>query len=362
MLLRELELRNVRLYGHARFDFDEKLNLISGGNASGKTTLLEAIHILSTGRSFRTRHIEQILSHNANELSISALCRTNSQNPGSRVRFTLDPGGRKTRINDKTCAKAADTAQLLPLLVISPDSHFSFYLESRERRAVLDWVLFHVEPKFQSTWNRFQRVLQQRNASLKTLANRNICRAWNDEFSKLGDEIHGFRNSCLVEISSKFKEICQNLLPNNPKSSLQLDCGWDPQKKLPQCLIEDQQNDEKSGFTHSGPHRADLEILISGKQSKEEASHGQNKLLVIALRLAQVQYLHEITGMECCLLIDDMAAELDFTHRNKLNKILAKMPVQVFLTATDLDQIDFKPWPSHKWFHVEHGAINQQET
>ena len=122
-------------------------------------------------------------------------------------------------------------------------------------------------------------------------------------------------------------------------------------------MRQDRARDDARGFTHSGPQRADLQITLNTQASRLSASHGQFKILVIALRLAQIRYLLESRNRNCCLLIDDLAAELDSEHRARLTRVLANLPVQVFVTATEQSLVDRESWSSHKTFHVEQGVV-----
>lgn len=357
MPLIQLEFRNIRIYEHARINPDPRLTLISGANAGGKTTLLEAIHVLSTGRSFRTSQIEQLRRHGTAELSVVGQYQPNTHQAPIHCGIVYEEQGRRISLNGAKNPKISDLAQQLPLLVISPDSHFEFQQTARHRRAVLDWVLFHVKPGYQDTWNRYQRSLQQRNAALKEPKQAKVRFSWDEELAVLGDSIQAQRQAQLAELVPVFQSICRELLSIPASTELLLEAGWEDTKGMAECLLEDRNRDQARGSTHSGPHRNDLRILLDRQPSREEASHGQNKLLVIALRVAQIQHLYESTGRECCLLIDDLAAELDAEHRQRLARHLSKLPVQVFVTATDASQIDIGSWPSHAWFHVEHGMI-----
>lgn len=359
MPLIQFEFRNIRLYEHARLDPDPRLTLVTGANASGKTTLLEAIHVLSTGRSFRTPKVDQLLRHGSTQLSVIGQYQPLESKNTVRLGLTHSEQGRRIRIDNSESTRIADLAQQLPLLVISPDSHFEFQQSARERRGALDWVLFHVEPDFQDLWGRYQRSLQQRNSALKDPKHGRSRFSWDEELASLGEVLQKRRNDRIAELIPYFETICRQLLGSSLAVNLILDPGWNRAHGLSRCLAEDRSRDVARGYTHSGPHRNDLRILIDNQASRDEASHGQNKLLVIALRVAQIQYLHATTGRECCLLIDDLAAELDVTHRNRLAKFLAGLPVQVFITATDPGQIEVGHWSSHRKFHVEHGHLRE---
>jgi DNA replication and repair protein RecF len=360
MPVTRIEIENIRLHRHSVLNPAATLNLISGANASGKTTLLEAVHLLAAGKSFRTAVLDNLITHNQDYLRVSADISPAQAQPQLRLGFSKGQLGRKIIVNGVEQIKLSLLAQHLPLQVISPDSHFEFLNHARHRRAALDWILFHVEPDFQGLWNRYQRILQQRNQALKDPKQTRARFAWDEELVMVGDTLQGMRGDMLDRIKPMFQAVCAALLQRDIQVELRLIFGWDNQYGLAESLLRDRGKDQTRGFTHSGPHRNDLQILIGEHPSRDEASHGQNKLLVIALRLAQIQILLESRGRECCLLIDDLAAELDITHRQHLAKFLAEMRVQVFMTATDPELVDVKSWPDAKTFHVERGVLSGQ--
>jgi len=249
-------------------------------------------------------------------------------------------------------------AQHLPLQAISPDTHYEFQQSARHRRGVLDWGLFHVEPDFSSLWTRYQRILNQRNAALKDQMHAKALHAWDEELVDVGEQLHAARSALVTKLLPHFQYCCGELLGSRHFVSLLLESGWDSNLGFGDSIRQDLVRDRARGFTHSGPQRADLQISLNAHPSRECASHGQYKALVVALRLAQIRFLLQSKNQHCCLLIDDLAAELDVEHRARLAKLLAGLSVQVFVTTTELALIDRESWSSHKTFHVEHGDIS----
>lgn len=356
MPLVSLELQNIRIYERTQLEPNPHLNLISGANASGKTTLLEAIHLLGTGRSFRTTQAEQL---RRNEFSSLTVAGKLSKEGGETVRlgFIQDPNGRRASINGLAQNQVSSLALHLPLQVISPDTHYEFQQNTKHRRSVLDWGLFHVEPDFRGLWTRYQRILNQRNAALKDPGQTKARHAWDDELIETGEKLHTARAGLVTQLIPHYQSCCQQLLGENHRVDLVLESGWDGDEGFGESLRQDRTRDTARGFTHSGPQRADLQITLNRQPSRQGASHGQYKILIIALRLAQIRYLLESSNRNCCLLIDDLAAELDSEHRVRLTRLLASFPVQVFVTATEPSLIDRESWSSHKTFHVEHGVV-----
>jgi len=356
MSLVSLELWNIRIYERTKLEPNPHLNLISGANASGKTTLLEAIYLLGTGRSFRTAQTDQLGRNGSPDLSVVGRLR---KDDGETVRLGLvhSIAGRRMSINGLEQKQASNLALHLPLQVISPDTHYDFQQNAKHRRGVLDWGLFHVEPDFNKLWIRYQRILHQRNAALKDRSQIKARHAWDDELVEVGEILHAARAKLIAQLQPHFQSCCQQLLGNHHHVDLVLESGWNGEAGFGASLHQDRERDSARGFTHSGPQRADLQIVLNAQASRVSASHGQYKMLVIALRLAQIRYLFESKKRNCCLLIDDLAAELDPEHRARLTGFLASLPIQVFVTATESSLIDRDSWLSHKTFHVEHGVV-----
>jgi len=357
MPLVTLELQNFRVYERTKLEPNPHLNLISGANASGKTTLLEAIYLLGTGRSFRTTQTDQLRRNGSSDLRVIGKLHNED---GETVRLGLTHGtdGRRMSVNGLEQKQVSNLALHLPLQVISPDTHYDFQQNAKHRRGVLDWGLFHVEPDFSRLWTRYQRILHQRNAALKDRNQVKARYAWDDELVETGEKLHAARAGLAAQLLPHFQSCCQQLLGENHHVNLVLESGWDGEAGFAASLRQDRERDGARGFTHSGPQRADLQIALNAQASRVGASHGQCKMLVIALRLAQIRYLLESRNRNCCLLIDDLAAELDSEHRARLTGFLASLPIQVFVTATESSLIDRESWSSHKTFHVEHGIIS----
>lgn len=361
-MLSALEIHNIRVYEQANISPDPCLNLISGPNASGKTSLLEAIYLLGTGRSYRTKQLERLQRHGTDGFGVHASLVTNPNQDGVQIGFSYNTEGRRVSLNGLPQNQISTVAQLFPLQVISPDSHYDFRSNSRQRRGVLDWGLFHVEPDFSDLWTRYQRQLQQRNAALKSERQSSARHIWDEGLASMGEQVQTRRIWLLEQLKIDFLTCCHELLDSDQQADLILEPGWETNKGLAECLQQDLMRDVARGFTHSGPHRADLRIVLRDPiQDQEiEPSHGQYKILVLALRLALIRRFVEIKKQSCCLLIDDLAAEIDYSHRVRVTAFLARMPIQLFVTSTDHDLIDLRSWRSYKSFHVEQGEINER--
>ncbi|MEE8387816.1 MAG: DNA replication/repair protein RecF [Acidiferrobacterales bacterium] len=347
------EHRGVRNLQAGQLSPHPRLNLITGANASGKTSLLEAIHILSSGKSFRTNRLERAIQHGEDTLTVFG--RLRDKDNEKTLGYQRCGAVREIHIDGEHEAQLATLAQALPLQVISPDTHFSFLKHARYRRACIDWGLFHVEPDFYAVWSRHQRLLKQRNAALKQ--GQTHMEVWDQPLANCGEEIHDRRQRYLLRLQETIRRHRDHLLPGE-EISLHLRSGWRHGQSLAEALVEDRGRDREHGYTHSGAHRADLEWRLSGQDARQEASQGQWKLLTLVLRLAQTEDFVDQTRRDCILLLDDLPAELDPEHRAMVMSLLVSLPLQLFATTTEPGLLMADGWKDSVVFHVEHGKVS----
>ena len=355
MSLLKLDIYAVRNIQKQSIHLSPAINLIFGENASGKSAFIEAIFILGRAKSFRCSAIKSVINFNQNHLIVSA--QTVLAN-GRHLHLGIQLDGKaiEIHINQQAKQKRSDLAYTLPLQLIHPKSYELLDAGSQLRREFLDWGVFNNDENFLPIWRKFKKALSQRNALLKTkrLEQLNV---WDKELVYYGTIVDSYRQQYLEKFKPVFIEIIGKFLTLDG-IDLKLISGWDLAKEFNQVLIEDQNKDLRYGFTHSGPHRGDFQLLIHNRLAKDFVSRGQLKLLVMSLKLAQVQLLANEQSQTGCILIDDFAAELDVINRAKLLHYLSEMACQVFITATELiDFGDLSQIKNYKMFHVEHGNI-----
>ncbi|MDP3876345.1 MAG: DNA replication/repair protein RecF [Methylobacter sp.] len=355
MSLSKLDIYAVRNIQQQSISPSPAINLIVGENASGKSALIEAIFILGRAKSFRCSAIKSVINFNQAHLVVSA---QTEQTNGSRVQLGIQMDGKtiEIHINQQAKQNRSDLAYALPLQLIHPKSYELLDGGSQLRREFLDWGVFNHDQNFLPIWRRFKKALSQRNALLKTrrLEQLNV---WDKELVYYGTIVDGCRQRYLEQFKPVFSDIIGKFLAVEGLD-LKLVSGWDLSRELGHVLINDRDKDLRYGFTHSGPHRGDFQLLINNRLAKDVVSRGQLKLLVMSLKLAQVQLLANEQNQSGCLLIDDFAAELDAINRAKLLRYLVDMACQVFITATEIQDFgDLSQIKDYKMFHVEHGTI-----
>ena len=179
MSLRRLEVRDFRCIASAELEFDRRCNLISGPNASGKTSLLEAIFFLGRGRSFRTARNEALIRNGTDELMVAGNLTLDGRARPIGVRYSRD--GFEARAEGVRISSLAELAVTMPVQAIDPEVHRLVEEGPQERRRYLDWGVFHVEPRFVDQWRRYQRALKQRNAAFETAQSESLVRVWDSE-------------------------------------------------------------------------------------------------------------------------------------------------------------------------------------
>ncbi|MGH8289225.1 MAG: DNA replication/repair protein RecF [Steroidobacteraceae bacterium] len=355
-MLTELTVDNVRCIERAELSLHPGRNLIWGSNGSGKTSLLEAMFLLGRGRSFRTRSSERLIRHGEDRLF--AFGRTDAA-PEDESGLTHAIGvevhrreGTRARVDATAVGSLAELSRVFPVQVIDPGVHKLIEEGGRRRRRWLDWVVFHVEPRFGDWWVRYGRAVRQRNAALREAGG--VTRPWDVEVATLGEKISEARHAVLEQLTPYWREVAAGL--DCPPGDLQYFRGWGTQT-LAEALETSRVRDEARGSTQVGPHRANVLIRAGGKLAREVLSRGQQKLMAVALTLAQLRLLKAVSGTNPTLLLDDPAAELDSAHLSHFVVQIALLGCQLIITSLQADTSPFGA--PDRVFHVEQGRVGR---
>ncbi len=360
MILSSLNIHCFRNITHAEINPSGRFNLFVGGNGSGKTSLLEAIHHLSVARSFKTRFFRHVIQHGEKEFTIFGKI---GDLPVGIMRARN--GKSRMRIADKDIQSITELAEQFPLQVINPDTYQLITAGSKMRRKFVDWGVFHVEHEFLPTWKQLYRVLRHRNAILKGKDDidsiKQRIESWNVDFIGLSGRITVFRQEYIEELRPIFMELTHRLLEIEG-IRIEFRFGWSTERSLESLLESSLQRDMMLGYTQFGPHRADL-LLYAGEQLAQDVlSRGQLKLLVCAMQLAQALLLERKTGKKCVFFVVDLPSELDTEHRRALCGVLSELDTQIFMTCIEQNAfVDLIKSPSTKVFQVESGNITPFE-
>ncbi len=362
MVLRWLAIEGLRNIVMLRFAELARVNIIHGRNGSGKTSILEGIHLLGMGKSFRSTRITPLINYQARHCALKSELQTEDGRI-TELRFERGRSGAATiDILGTRVRSSAELGALLPLQLLNTEAIGLLGSgASVQRRRFLDWGVFHVEHSFLQTWREMLQILRQRNQLLRSGAiNREDMQAWNKVFVRLSDAIDTQRQAYLEDFLPYAKRLLVRFLPRIDLQ-LQYRRGWDADSSLEEVLEKNQQRDQRLGYTTQGPQAADLRFSAEGQDASKILSRGQQKLLVCALRLAQGIWFRERRQRLCVFLVDDLAAELDEEHRKLVCVALNELGAQLFINVMargDLDESSF-PAPERRMFHVEHGSLRE---
>lgn len=355
MTLQFLEISKLRNIERQSIEFSPGINVLYGTNGSGKTSVLEAINILGTGKSFRTNQIAKAIQYEKDELLVFGKIERPDK---SLIKIGIRRSRNETEVhlNGQKVQGLSELAKQLPIVVVTPESHRLLDSGPNWRRRFLDWGVFHVEHQYASLWSRFNQSLKQRNAALQTRAPSGVIFQWSNTLVDLGMEIDSFRSNHFSSLLPYLDRYIECFLPGSD-IEFQYYQGWSKDKTLDQAIKESLDQDRAHGRTNFGPHRAEIRIKFNGMNAREAVSRGQQKLLVYAMNLAQTRFLYEKTGKRSLLLLDDLGAELDEHKIKALMALISTEFSQVVITSAIEESIPIEGFEESKLFHVEHGTI-----
>jgi DNA replication and repair protein RecF len=356
MHLTELRVRNFRCIAEADLAPGAGINLIVGDNASGKSSLLEAIYFLGRAQSFRGTPSDRLIRSGARTLSVFGRVRNGA---GPETPLGVLRGDRRSRIKigPREDAGIVELVATLPVQVIDPRLHQLLEEGPELRRRFLDWGVFHVEHGFYPAWLRYQRALRQRNRALRAAAPAAEVCAWDAELAQQAEQIDQARRRYLDALGDVLPGIMQRLF-DAAAVTVDYAPGWPEEQAPAAALAGALARDRELGFTHLGPHRADLRVRLHGLQARTRASRGEQKLISAGLLLAQAELLRRQQNRRPLLLIDDLAAELDARSRARLFDAIQTLGAQAFLSFLEPGQIPASAG-GHPMFHVEHGQVRR---
>ena len=352
MAIRQLSLTDFRNLRSTTLDFDAQVNLISGDNGSGKTSLLESVYVLCQADSFRTHQLRQCISHGKSSFLLFGRF-TDFKAGLSKSDKKLD-----IHVNGEAIKRRSELVRRIPVQIVNADSFALIDGAPQQRRAFIDWCLFHVEQSYADIWVEHRHALKQRNRLLKGKRDLNLLDYWDQHLVTPSVLLYQMRRRQCAELRHILTAEFSDLLDDIPLE-FEYRRGWPEGIDLQEALIVQRQRDIHSGFTNAGIHRDDLIFTSNGRKATEVLSRGQSKRICVALIMASLELVSRSTGKRIILLIDDLHSELDARAQQKVYEQLAPMNLQLFVSNI----IGCRPEglaKDFKMFHVEHGTIKPQ--
>ncbi|MDY0236032.1 MAG: DNA replication/repair protein RecF [Gudongella sp.] len=365
MIIEGIKLINFRNYNNLSVLFNPNINIMVGRNAQGKTNLLEAIYICSTGRSFRTSRDKEIIKFEKQEAYIGANLKVGELEKFTEIKFDKEKS-KRIKVNKIELKSYKELNTGLKVVVFSPEDLKLVKDGPSNRRNYLDSSISQLKPLYYYNLNRYYKILIQRNNLLKSIKFKSslpdLIEVFDIQMAKLGSliilERESYINRLLIEAKINHNIITKNTETldidylrsiENGKSLIEIE------KQFLEILKLSRKKDIELGTTTKGPHRDDFSILINGKDSKIYASQGQQRSIVLTLKLSEVEIIKRETGYNPILLLDDVYSELDEERRIHLTKLFSKM--QTFITLTDAVDINGLDGYEKEFFYINNGCI-----
>ena len=360
MILRKLTILNYKNLRDASFELSPKFNCFIGHNGAGKTNVLDAVYFLSFCHSASTTQDSLVIRHDEEFFMIDG------EYDEFSISCAMKRGGKKHfRRGKKEYRKLSEHIGLIPLVLVSPSDILLIEGGSEERRRLLDMVISQMDRLYIDTLNRYNKALQQRNMLLKQEDHEpdpDVMAILEEQMATEGEIIYRRRCQLVDELTPLFQQFYEMISDGHEQVSLSYlsHCQRGP---LLEVIQRDRMKDRAVGYSLHGIHRDDLEILLDGHPMRREGSQGQLKTFVIALKLAQFDFLRRSTPDSApILLLDDIFDKLDAHRVEKIVELVSGSRFgQIFITDTNrdhLDQILQQGHFDHRLFHVEDGRIS----
>lgn len=380
MPIQSLEITDFRNLRSVKILPSSAVNWFIGQNGSGKTSVLEALYLLSTGRSFRSLNAKQFINHDSS-VCLVVISMESSHRTALPTHIGVErdvQGGFVARSNGVSIKRLSELARLFPVVTLLPESVNLLTGDPSNRREFVDWTMFHVEhgSDYFEVYRRFTTALQNRN---KLLRNHNIQRegihnvsflreldSWDEQFAQWGERLSVLREEFL-------EKFCTGLYTNavdyrdafgSPSYELErvklvYSRGWAGGRSLADQLQQVREKDIERGTSTCGPQRFDFKVQYDEVLVRDFFSRGQLRHLTSLCKISQARLFQQthVEG-EVIFLFDDAFAELDSRHALSIISVVRSLGLQMFVTSVEAPETKgFSSDKHDKMFHVEHGSI-----
>ena len=340
MFLKSIEIRNFRNHSFTDLVFNSRLIFFIGDNGEGKTNILEAVSLLSMLKSFRESDEHQFVKWNEKNLYVKGNFLSNNENHTIEFGLELNPIKRKkVKWNGELIKRQRDFYGIIPIVILSPPDLRIIDEGNEARRLFLDTLISSFSMEYAEVLIDYQRILKQRNASLKILnGTRESIELWNPQLVSKGIKLFELRGAILTEMNSLFHNNVQMISEGKDKFFIFYEPNINDPNEFHKKLQNSFQKDCALGYTSVGPHRDKIPIGLEGKDLQQIGSQGQKRSAVISLKACAFHIIENRLGEKPILIVDDVIRELDVKRREFFVEIL-KRSGQALFTTTDLEGI-----------------------
>jgi DNA replication and repair protein RecF len=366
MTLSKLSVQSFRNLESVSLEFGNGFNIFHGDNAQGKTNLLESIFILGTLKSFRMAKNSELIRWERPFSLIKGAVQDNITN--HEITLLLEKGNKKVRIDQKTVTRVADFFGILTVVLFSPEELTMVRGVPDTRRRYLDRAIFAGDIIYLTRHHEYVRILKQRNSLLKS-GDISSLEPWSEQLAQAGAQIVTHRVRYIDSIGYLLKKTYREISGTEDEAGIAYRAAYaeysnDSDENTALFIsallrIKDQERHQRT--TLIGPHRDDIVFTLNSKPLRHAASQGQQRCFILALKMAEIEYLRICNGQAPVLLLDDMTSELDRHRTENLLRFITERGMQVFVTTTGMEQVEaFLNHVRLRTFHVKQGIVHRE--
>ncbi len=356
MYIKNIKLNNFRNYTNQEIELQEGMNLFFGNNAQGKTNILEAIFLCAVGKSFRAKKENELIKHEEKKAVIELEYKKSDRDGKIGVELS---DKKNIFINGIKQKKLSDVLGKINVVMFSPDDIEILKSGPSKRRRFLNILISQLRPKYVYSLNLYQKAIEQRNNYLRQIKLENKPKAlleiWDAKIAEYAESVYFYRNEFVEKIKNKINKIHENITDNQEEIKIKYITDCQDKEKYIEELRKNWDADIAKGYTTKGIHRDDFFVYINGKQVNVYGSQGQNRTVILSLKLCELEIIYDEIGEYPILLLDDFMSELDNKRRENFLKNISN--TQIIITCTDEFTIDNKMC---KTFRVKQGNVNKR--
>lgn len=351
MHINRLIIHNFRNILNVEYSFKHKVSIFYGNNGVGKTSILEAIHFVSSGKSFRKSKSKSLIASNQDHFTVFLSLYTDNNSHSISVKKSNN-GRWTSKINSSLNSKQSTITSLLPVISLDPDIYRLIDHGPSFRRNYLDWIVFHVKHDYLLLWKKVNKCIKQLNYLYKKKKTDETIALWEESFVLFSNQLNSIREHFFKQIEPIIYKLNHFMQEEVVNFKLVFKRGWSEGVSLQEQLRDDRERNLKFGQLHSGPHKMEISINIKGVPAAEILSRGQKKILSLTFYMAHIELLKN-NSIDPIICLDDFDAEIDKHKLFKAADFFKKTQSQIFITSVDKNKIN-KVFPEAELFHVKH--------
>lgn len=356
-----LELEHFRSYENASLHFDPGMNIIYGQNAQGKTNILEALYLCATSKSHRTANTREMVKFGYDESHIAM--DISKDHHREKIDFHLKKHNKKAvAINKVPIRRMNELFGVLRVIMFSPEDLGLIKSGPKERRRFMDLELCQLNPIYYHNLKQYYQVLKQRNNLLKQLKKdeslMDQIEIWDDQLVAYGRKIIGMREKFIADLNPFFSKNHLHISGQKEQIEMIYEKSCD-ESQFAQRLIKARKSDIFIGSTSVGPHKDDLQFMLSDMDLRRYGSQGQHRTAALSLKLSEIDLMKQMTDEKPILLLDDVLSELDRHRQGFLIQHIHEC--QTIMTCTGVEDFLKSEFSHIRMFHVDEGKISQEQ-